>query len=203
MDIYIDNKKVTIRKKNFSNLGVAIFEINKKLLKENKILNQIYVNGEILKDHSIVNIEDLKTIEIITKSYSGVILESVLNTKKYIDNYFEVFDSLYDFDDDNSITFDEIDLLEITLFLNWFYNLLLLIKENYIFKFIRDDYEEYMENFRLSLQSVEILYKKGQFDEMFTELETITNYFLMDFYNNVDDYIDDILQEENKKSLLN
>jgi len=203
MDIYIDNKKVSIRKKNFSNLGVAIFEINKKLLKENKILNQIYLNGEILKEHSVVKIEDLKTIEIITKSYGSVILESVLNTKKYIDNYFEVFDGLYDFEDEDFITFDEIDLLEITLFLNWFYNLLLLIKENEILKFIRDDYEEYMENFRLSLESIEILYKEGKFDEMFTELETITNYFLMDFYNNLDGYIDDILMEENRKLLLN
>ena len=203
MEIYIDNKKVNIRKKNFLHLGMAIFEINKKLLKENKILNQIYINGEMLQDNSIVKIENLKTLEIITKSCGGLILESVQNTKQYIDYYFNIVDSFYDFEGENSIAFDDFDMLEIILFLNWFYGLLVLMKENNIFKFTNDKFDDYVEDFCQNLESVENLYKEDKFDELFIELECNTNHLLVNFYNNIDYYIEHIIYEEKSKKLLN
>ena len=203
MEIYIDNKKINTIKKNYSHFGVAIFEINKKLLKENKILNQIYINGEVLQDNSIVKMEDLKTLEIITKTYGGIILESVQNTKQHMDHYFELMDNFYEFEDENSVSFSDMELLEVTFFLNWFYNLLLLIKDNNIFKFVHNEYEEYIANFKDSLETIEKLYKENKYDELFTELECTTNFLLMEFYDNIDNYIEDIIEEEKRRNLLN
>lgn len=203
MEIYIDNKKINTMGKNYSHFGVAIFEINKKLLKENKILNQIYINGEVLQDNSIVKMEDLKTLEIITKTYGGIILESVQNTKQHMDHYFELVDNFYEFEDENSVSFSELELLEVTFFLNWFYNLLLLIKDNNIFKFIHNEYEEYITKFGNSLETIEKLYKENKYDELFAELESTTNFLLMEFYDNIDNYIKDIIEEEKRRTLLN
>ncbi|MGF6905577.1 chemotaxis protein [Fusobacterium sp. PH5-44] len=203
MEIYIDNKKINTIKKNYSHFGVAIFEINKKLLKENRILNQIYINGEVLQDNSIVKMEELKTLEIITKTYGGVILESVQNAKQHMDHYFELMDNFYDFEDENFITFSEIELLEVTFFLNWFYNLLLLIKDNNILKFVNNDYEEYLTKFGESLLNIEQLYRENKYDELFTELDCTTNFLLMDFYDNIDNYIEVIIEEEKRRNLLN
>ena len=203
MEVYVDNVKVEMKQKNFKSLGNAISAINKKLMKENKIPHEIYVNGSTLRDNSIIGGKDLKVIEVITKTHGAMILESILTAKESIDRYFEIFDDMEESGQESLNDEDEIQLIEMVIFLRWFYNLLLLIKENHILDFIYEDFDEYIEDFRKELEVGEKAYEARDLIGFIDILEFSIGDLLVEFYDNVEDYYNDIAEEENRKRLLN
>ena len=203
MEVYVDNVKMEMKQKNFKSLGNAISAINKKLMKENKIPHEIYVNGSTLRDNSIIGGKDLKVIEVITKTHGAMILESILTAKESIDRYFEIFDDMEESGQESLNDEDEIQLIEMVIFLRWFYNLLLLIKENHILDFIYEDFDEYIEDFRKELEVAEKAYEARDLIGFIDILEFSIGDLLVEFYDNVEDYYNDIAEEENRKRLLN
>lgn len=203
MEVYVDNVKVEMKQKSFKSLGNAISAINKKLMKENKIPHEIYVNGSTLRDNSIIGGKDLKVIEIITKTYGAMILESILTAKESIDRYFDIFDDMEESGQESLNDEDEIQLIEMVTFLRWFYNLLLLIKENHILDFIYEDFDEYIEDFQKELEVAERAYEARDLIGFIDILEFSIGDLLIEFYDNVEDYYNDIAEEENRKRLLN
>ena len=203
MEVYVDNVKVEMKQKKFKSLGNAISAINKKLMKENKIPHEIYVNGSTLRDNSIVVGKDLKVIEVITKTHGAMILESILIAKESIDRYFDIFDDIEESGQESLNDEVEIQLIEMVIFLRWFYNLLLLIKENHILDFIYEDFDEYIEDFRKELEIAEHAYEARDLIGFIDILEISIGDLLIAFYDNVEDYYNDIVEEENRKRLLN
>lgn len=203
MEVYVDNVKVEMKQKSFKSLGNAISAINKKLMKENKIPHEIYVNGSTLRDNSIIGGKDLKVIEIITKTYGAMILESIITAKESIDRYFDIFDDMEESGQESLNDEDEIQLIEMVIFLRWFYNLLLLIKENHILDFIYEDFDEYIEDFQKELEVAERAYEARDLIGFIDILEFSIGDLLIEFYDNVEDYYNDIAEEENRKRLLN
>ena len=203
MEVYVDNVKVEMKQKNFKSLGNAISAINKKLMKENKIPHEIYVNGSTLRDNSIIGGKDLKVIEVITKTHGAMILESILTAKESIDRYFEIFDDMEESGQESLNDEDEIQLIEMVIFLRWFYNLLLLIKENHILDFIYEDFDEYIEDFKKELEVAEQAYEARDLIGFIDILEFSIGDLLIEFYDNIEDYYNDIAEEENRKRLLN
>lgn len=203
MEVYVDNVKVEMKQKSFKSLGNAISAINKKLMKENKIPHEIYVNGSTLRDNSIIGGKDLKVIEIITKTYGAMILESIITAKESIDRYFDIFDDMEESGQESLNDEDEIQLIEMVIFLRWFYNLLLLIKENHILDFIYEDFDEYIEDFQKELEVAERAYEARDLIGFIDILEFSIGDLLIEFYDNVEDYYNDIVEEENRKRLLN
>lgn len=203
MEVYVDNVKVEMKQKKFKSLGNAISAINKKLMKESKIPHEIYVNGSTLRDNSIVVGKDLKVIEVITKTHGAMILESILIAKESIDRYFDIFDDIEESGQESLNDEVEIQLIEMVIFLRWFYNLLLLIKENHILDFIYEDFDEYIEDFRKELEIAEHAYEARDLIGFIDILEFSIGDLLIEFYDNVEDYYNDIVEEENRKRLLN
>lgn len=203
MEIYVDNVKVEMKQKSFKSLGNAISAINKKLMKENKIPHEIYVNGSTLRDNSIIGGKDLKIIEVITKTHGALILESIITAKESIDRYFEIFDDMEESGQESLNDEDEIQLIEMVIFLRWFYNLLLLIKENHILDFIYEDFDEYIGDFQKELETAEHAYEARDLIGFIDILEFSIGDLLIEFYDNVEDYYNDIAEEENRKRLLN
>ena len=203
MEVYVENVKMEMKQKNFKSLGNAISAINKKLMKENKIPHEIYVNGSTLRDNSIIGGKDLKVIEVITKTHGAMILESILTAKESIDRYFDIFDDMEESGQESLNDEDEIQLIEMVIFLRWFYNLLLLIKENHILDFIYEDFDEYIEDFRKELEVAEKAYEARDLIGFIDILEFSIGDLLVEFYDNVEDYYNDIAEEENRKRLLN
>ena len=203
MEVYVDNVKVEMKQKKFKSLGNAISAINKKLMKENKIPHEIYVNGSTLRDNSIVVGKDLKVIEVITKTHGAMILESILIAKESIDRYFDIFDDIEESGQESLNDEVEIQLIEMVIFLRWFYNLLLLIKENHILDFIYEDFDECIEDFRKELEIAEHAYEARDLIGFIDILEFSIGDLLIEFYDNVEDYYNDIVEEENRKRLLN
>lgn len=203
MEVYVDNVKIELGQKSFKSLGRAISVINKRLDKEDKIAHKIYINGHAIKDNSIVDVKNLKVIEVITKSQGGIILESIVDARGYIDKYFSMFETL-GIDDQGILTEEEeVKLIEMLIFLRWFYNLLLIIQENHILDFIYSDFDEYIEDFKEQLTNVEKAYDSRDIVELLGIMEFDMGELLSEFYENLEEYYSDIAEEEKRKRLLN
>lgn len=203
MEVYVDNVKIELGQKSFKSLGRAISVINKRLDKEDKIAHKIYINGHAIKDNSIVDVKNLKVIEVITKSQGGIILESIVDARGYIDKYFSMFETL-GIDDQGILTEEEeVKLIEMLIFLRWFYNLLLIIQENHILDFIYSDFDEYIEDFKEQLSNVDKAYDSRDIVELLDIMEFDMGELLSEFYKNIEEYYSDIAEEEKRKRLLN
>ena len=203
MEVYVDNVKIELGQKSFKSLGRAISVINKRLDKEDKIAHKIYINGHAIKDNSIVDVKNLKVIEVITKSQGGIILESIVDARGYIDRYFSMFETLGTDDQGILTEEEEIKLIEMLIFLRWFYNLLLIIQENHILDFIYSDFDEYIEDFKEQLSNVDKAYDSRDIVELLDIMEFDMGELLSEFYENLEEYYSDIAEEEKRKRLLN
>lgn len=203
MEVYVDNVKIELGQKSFKSLGRAISVINKRLDKEDKIAHKIYINGHAIKDNSIVDVKNLKVIEVITKSQGGIILESIVDARGYIDKYFSMFETLGTDEQGILTEEEEIKLIEMLIFLRWFYNLLLIIQENHILDFIYSDFDEYIEDFKEQLSNVDKAYDSRDIVELLDIMEFDMGELLSEFYENLEEYYSDIAEEEKRKRLLN
>lgn len=206
MELYVDNKRIELKQKRYKSFGRAIHEITKQLSKDNKVPYKFYVNGERLRDNSVINVKDLKLIEVITKTEGEMLLDSILKAKEQIDLFFDIFD--YEGEDPSAVAragveVSEIELVERGIFLRWFYNLLLLMKASGDLDFIYSDFDEYIAEFEHEMEEAEKAYDAQDFETFIEMLEFSIGDLLKDFYDNVENYYADILDEENRKRLLN
>lgn len=206
MDLYIDNKKVELKQKRFKSFGRMINEITKQLTQDNKVPYKFYINGEKLKDNTVVNLKDLKLVEVITKTEGEMLLDSIMRAKEQIDIFFSIFDSEDD-EEENSgktaVMVSEIEIVERGIFLRWFYNLLLLIKASGDLDFVYSDFDEYIAEFEREMEQAEKAYDAQDYETFVEMLEFSIGDLLQDFYENAENYYNDILEEENRKRLLN
>lgn len=206
MELYIDNKKVELKQKRFKSFGRMINEITKQLTQDNKVPYKFYINGEKLKDNTVVNLKDLKLVEVITKTEGEMLLDSIMRAKEQIDIFFSIFDSEDD-EEENSgktaVMVSEIEIVERGIFLRWFYNLLLLIKASGDLDFVYSDFDEYIAEFEREMEQAEKAYDAEDYETFVEMLEFSIGDLLQDFYENAENYYNDILEEENRKRLLN
>ena len=206
MELYIDNKKVELKQKRFKSFGRMINEITKQLTQDNKVPYKFYINGEKLKDNTVVNLKDLKLVEVITKTEGEMLLDSIMRAKEQIDIFFSIFDSEDD-EEENSgkttVMVSEIEIVERGIFLRWFYNLLLLIKASGDLDFVYSDFDEYIAEFEHEMEQAEKAYDAHDYETFVEMLEFSIGDLLQDFYENAENYYSDILEEENRKRLLN
>lgn len=206
MELYIDNKKMELKQKRFKSFGRMISEINKKLTKDNKIPYKLYINGEKLKENTVVNVKDLKLVEVITKTEGEMLLDSILRAKEQIDMFFEIFD--YEDEDPKNVAraaveVSELEIIERGIFLRWFYNLLLLMKASGDLDFIYSDFDEYIAEFEHEMEEAEKAYDAQDYETFVEMLEFSIGDLLKDFYENAENYYMDIVDEQNRKRLPN
>ncbi len=206
MELYIDNKKMELKQKRFKSFGRMISEINKKLTKDNKVPYKLYINGEKLKENTVVNVKDLKLVEVITKTEGEMLLDSILRAKEQIDMFFEIFD--YEDEDPKNVAraaveVSELEIIERGIFLRWFYNLLLLMKASGDLDFIYSDFDEYIAEFEHEMEEAEKAYDAQDYETFVEMLEFSIGDLLKDFYENAENYYMDIVDEQNRKRLPN
>lgn len=206
MELYIDNKKMELKQKRFKSFGRMISEISKKLTKDNKVPYKLYINGEKLKENTVVNVKDLKLVEVITKTEGEMLLDSILRAKEQIDMFFEIFD--YEDEDPKNVAraaveVSELEIIERGIFLRWFYNLLLLMKASGDLDFIYSDFDEYIAEFEHEMEEAEKAYDAQDYETFVEMLEFSIGDLLKDFYENAENYYMDIVNEQNRKRLPN
>lgn len=155
-----------------------------------------------MKDNSIINVDKLELIEVITKSEGEVLLDSVLKAKKQIELFFDLFDEEV-IENGEPLVINEIELLERGIFLRWFYNLLLLIKASGDMDFVYEDFDDYIKDFEKELKLAEEAYDSKDYETFVEILHFSIGDLLDEFYDNIDNYFQDIAAEENRKRLPN
>lgn len=165
-----------------------------------KIIRNIYINGNILEDNTVIDMTEENILEVETKSYVDWILESLSSCKYFIENFFEIVEYLK-FKSENGQRIFKEDIDEFHSFLTWLIDLLYLIEEAYSFTETKEFFEiiDTLEN------KIEVLAekrKKKAYIDYVNILEIEISNILDKLYSNLNVYSRMILEEEKKKKLV-
>lgn len=199
MDIYIDNEKTRLgkRTKDFEKI---LKSINKTLEKKEKIIKSISINGTLLYDGVVIDMtKDNNIIEVETKSYVDLTLESLENLKEYTKTFFEVKNNLQELLEENE-EISMLDIEETNAFLVWFADLIYLLTETYTFPF--SDLEEILFTVREEVEILLELKEKNDYIGYVLNLDICISDILKSFCENIDYYKNTILEEEENKKIL-
>ena len=200
MEVYIDNQKTNFGRRS-KDLEKILKAISKKLEKHEKVIQNIYINGSNIQESIVLDIDmDRPNImEVETKSYTDLVLDSLIISKEYIETYFEVKADFQQLIEDN----EKISLIEIEetdSFLNWFSDLLFFLVENYAFAF--KNLRETMETFREELVTLTELKEKKDYIAYVSTLDYYISDILENFKTNIDYYYKSILEEVEQKQII-
>ena len=200
MEVYIDNQKTNFGRRS-KDLEKILKAISKKLEKNEKVIHNIYINGSNIQDNIILDIDmDRPNImEVETKSYTDLILDSLTISKEYIDTYFEVKEDFQQLIENNE-KISAFDIEETDSFLNWFSDLLYFLVENYAFVF--QSLRETMETFREELVTLAELKEKKDYITYVTTLDYCVSDILENFKTSIDYYYKSILKEVEQKQIV-
>ena len=200
MEVYIDNQKTNFGRRS-NDLEKILKAISKKLEKHEKVIQNIYINGSNIQDSIILDIDmDSQNImEVETKSYTDLILDSLIISKEYIDTYFEVKEDFQQLIEDNE-KISGIEIEETDSFLNWFSDLLFFLVENYAFAF--RSLQETMQTFREELITLDELKEKKDYITYVSTLDYCIADILENFKTNIDYYYKSILEEVEQKKIV-
>ncbi|WP_335979951.1 chemotaxis protein [Fusobacterium polymorphum] len=200
MEVYIDNQKTNFGRRS-NDLEKILKAISKKLEKHEKVIQNIYINGSNIQDSIILDIDmDSQNImEVETKSYTDLILDSLIISKEYIDTYFEVKEDFQQLIEDNE-KISGIEIEETDSFLNWFSDLLFFLVENYAFAF--RSLQETMQTFREELITLDELKEKKDYVAYVSTLDYCIADILENFKTNIDYYYKSILEEVEQKKIV-
>ena len=161
MEVYIDNQKTNFGRRS-KDLEKILKAISKKLEKNEKVIQNIYINGNNIQDNIVLDIDmDRPNImEVETKSYTDLVLDSLTISKEYIETFFEVKKDFEQLIEDNE-KISPIEIEETDSFLNWFSDLLYFLVENYAFPV--SSLQETMETFRQELAILSELKEKKDY----------------------------------------
>ena len=200
MEVYIDNQKTNFGRRS-NDLEKILKAISKKLEKHEKVIQNIYINGSNIQDSIILDIDmDRPNImEVETKSYTDLILDSLTISKEYIETFFEVKEDFQQLIEDNE-KISGIEIEETDSFLNWFSDLLFFLVENYAFAF--RSLQETMETFREELIKLDELKEKKDYITYVSTLDYCIADILENFKTNIDYYYKSILEEVEQKKIV-
>ena len=200
MEVYIDNQKTNFGRRS-KDLEKILKAISKKLEKNEKVIHNIYINGSNIQDNIILDIDmdRANIMEVETKSYTDLILDSLTVSKEYIDAYFEVKEDFQQLIENNE-KISAFDIEETDSFLNWFSDLLYFLVENYAFAF--QSLRETMETFREELVTLGELKEKKDYITYVTILDYCVSDILENFKTSIDYYYKSILKEVEQKQIV-
>ena len=200
MEVYIDNQKTNFGRRS-NDLEKILKAISKKLEKHEKVIQNIYINGSNIQDSIILDIDmDRPNImEVETKSYTDLILDSLTLSKEYIETFFEVkkdFQQLIE----NNEKISGIEIEETDSFLNWFSDLLFFLVENYAFAF--RSLQATIQTFREELVTLAELKERKDYVAYVSVLDYCVSDILENFKVNIDYYYKSILEEVEQRQIV-
>lgn len=200
MEVYIDNQKTNFGRRS-KDLEKILKAISKKLEKYEKVIQNIYINGSNIQDNIVLDIDmDRPNImEVETKSYTDLILDSLSISKEYIETYFEVKADFKQLIEDNE-KISAIEIEETDSFLNWFSDLLYFLVENYAFAF--RSLQQTLETFREELSTLAELKEKRDYVAYVSTLDYCISDILENFKSDIGYYYKSILEEVEQKKVV-
>ena len=138
-------------------------------------------------------------MEVETKSYTDLILDSLTLSKEYIETFFEVkkdFQQLIE----NNEKISGIEIEETDSFLNWFSDLLFFLVENYAFAF--RSLQATIQTFREELVTLAELKERKDYVAYVSVLDYCVSDILENFKINIDYYYKSILEEVEQRQIV-
>lgn len=201
MEIYIDNEKFNYQSRK-KNIGRIIKAINKKLEANEKIIKNIYINGNILNEDTIIDLTKQNIIEVETSSYADILLEAIENAKIYIEIFFETREYILTKLENNEEIID-LEVEETHNFIEWFTDLLQFLNENYYFDEIRGNLFTMIDDLRMTIEVLNEKRKEEDYIGYLGILEYAVVDYLYNFMENIDYCYKMILEDEKNKKLMN
>ena len=200
MEVYIDNQKTNFGRRS-KDLEKILKAISKKLEKNEKVIQNIYINGNNIQDNIVLDIDmdRLNIMEVETKTYTDLVLDSLTISKEYIETFFEVKKDFEQLIEDNE-KISPIEIEETDSFLNWFSDLLYFLVENYAFPV--SSLQEAMETFRQELAILSELKEKKDYVAYVSTLDYCISDILENFKTNIDYYCKNILEDLEQKKII-
>ncbi|MCY7008035.1 chemotaxis protein [Fusobacterium simiae] len=198
MEVYIDNQKTNFGRRS-KDLEKILKAISKKLEKNEKVIQNIYINGSNIQDNIVIDMDSQNIMEVETKSYTDLILDSLTISKEYIEIFFEVKEDFQQLIEDNE-KISGIDIEETDSFLNWFSDLLYFLVENYAFAY--KNLQETLETFRQELAMLSELKEKRDYVAYVSTLDYCVSDILENFKSNIDYYYKSILEDVEQKKII-
>ena len=182
MEVYIDNQKTNFGRRS-KDLEKILKAISKKLEKNEKVIQNIYINGNNIQDNIVLDIDmdRLNIMEVETKTYTDLVLDSLTISKEYIETFFEVKKDFEQLIEDNE-KISPIEIEETDSFLNWFSDLLyFLVQELAILSELKEkkDYVAYVSTLDYCISDI-----------------------LENFKTNIDYYCKNILEDLEQKKII-
>lgn len=201
MKIYIDNKESQINAKRFKSLGNLITNISKKLEVEEKIIENIKLNGLELSKFKHINLNnDENILEISTKSFMDITIQNIYNIKDsalQIIKFIHLFNSidLTNFEDDYVI--ENINS-QLDLHLDFLHFLIYNYPDNFNNEF-KNDYKV----LALECKKLEDAYNISDY-QLYSEIISKKPLALIEkFIANSQKYVKYIIENENNKIFQN
>lgn len=201
MKIYIDNRESQINAKRFKSLGNLITNISKKLEVEEKIIENIKLNGLELSKFKHINLNnDENILEISTKSFMDITIQNIYNIKDsalQIIKFIHLFSSidLTNFEDDYVI--ENINY-QLDLHLDFLHFLIYNYPDNFNNEF-KNDYKV----LALECKKLEDAYNISDY-QLYSEIISKKPLALIEkFIANSQKYVKYIIENENNKIFQN
>ena len=200
MEVYIDNQKTNFGRRS-KDLEKILKAISKKLEKNEKVIQNIYINGNNIQDNIVLDIDmdRLNIMEVETKTYTDLVLDSLTISKEYIETFFEVKKDFEQLIEDNE-KISPIEIEETDSFLNWFSDLLFFLVENYAFAF--RSLQATIQTFREELVTLAELKERKDYVAYVSVLDYCVSDILENFKINIDYYYKSILEEVEQRQIV-
>ncbi|WP_297405823.1 hypothetical protein [uncultured Cetobacterium sp.] len=195
MEIYINNKKRDLGIKN-GKLTTILEKIQKLLQLESKIITELSINGNVVKEEDIPFLKKVQLIEIKSKTNREVIIESLYYFDRYIQDFFEMLESVED-------EIEGFRIYDAVAFVEWSLGLVLSIKDHTNISLIYSDYDSYVEDYKNSAENFLEAFKKEDYENAVGILDMEIVDLIENFEINSKDYLNEIILEESRKNFIN
>lgn len=198
MKVLIDNKEFSISFGEERSLSFIMEKVNEELLREGRLLFNIYINGKILNNNENIEVNDISLVEIFTKTPRSIILEALANFDNYLEKLSETAEVAMAYFQNGEEIFGEIYFVDVAQSLEWFNNILISIKENTAVdmgnEVFEKMFEEYSECFKRVTEAFEAKDSIAFFEMVDFEIYPI----LEEFRDILDSIYTDIMEEETR-----
>lgn len=196
MEIFINSRKMEIDVKN--NKLITILErLEKEFLEDGEIIVELLLDGKRVDTTALPFNKKVKTLELKTKTHRDILIESLYMFENFSNRFFESYMDL------KENPKDTMRLYELGNFIEWCLGIILSLKETTKLDMIYLDFDEYITDFKKNTTDLISALKNERYNEAIEILDKELVGLIEDLRLNSKDYLEQVLEEELKKKMLN
>lgn len=196
MEIFINSRKMEIDVKN--NKLITILErLEKEFLEDGEIIVELLLDGKRVDPTALPFNKKVKTLELKTKTHRDILIESLYMFESFSNRFFEAYMEL------KENPSDTMKLYELGNFAEWCLGIILSLKETTKLDMMYLDFDEYVADFRKNTTDLIAAFKNEKYNEAIEILDNELVGLVEDLRLNSKDYLEQVLEEEKRKKMLN